>query len=78
MASRGGAPRPVPAGTTLYRNATMVATFSQAAGDIRDAAIYVTGNVVSWVGPTADLPAQYQQADQVSPLCRPLTTSAPC
>ena len=67
MASRGGAPRPVPAGTTLFRNATVVATFSQAAGDIKDAAIYVTGNVITWVGPTAELPDQYQAADLVSP-----------
>ena len=64
---RGGAPRPVPAGTTLYRNIRHLATFAEGVGDVRDAAIFVRGNVIEWVGPTAELPPALQAADAVVP-----------
>ncbi|GAB4815977.1 hypothetical protein N2152v2_003023 [Parachlorella kessleri] len=68
QASRGGSPRAVPSGTALYRDISYLATFSSALGDIKDAAIYVKGNVIEWVGEAAALPAEYSGADQDSPL----------
>jgi cytosine/adenosine deaminase-related metal-dependent hydrolase len=60
-----GQPRPVKQGTTLFKNARVVATFSDL-GDVNDGALYVEGNVIKWVGATSDLPAEFQQADEVS------------
>lgn len=42
-----------------------LATFSEFYGEIDDAAIYVQGNVIQWVGQTSLLPEQYQNADEV-------------
>ncbi|EFN55990.1 hypothetical protein CHLNCDRAFT_145361 [Chlorella variabilis] len=50
---RGGEKRPVKAGTTLYRNATVIATFTEQA-DVKDGAIYVDGNVIKWVVDCSD------------------------
>lgn len=64
MEQRGGQQRAVPAGVTVYTHATVAATFSDL-GDVHDAAIVVRGNVIAWVGPTANLPAEFEQADEV-------------
>jgi hypothetical protein len=57
--ARGGEKRPVKEGTTLFKGATVVATFSEQ-GDVKDASIVVDGNVIKWVGPTSELPPEYQ------------------
>ena len=51
--------------TALYQHISHLATFDAGLGDVRDAAIYVRGNSVEWVGPTADLPPALQAADRV-------------
>lgn len=55
----------MPSGTALYRGATVIATLCAELGDVKDGAIYVQGNQVRWVGPTAELPAEFQEADEV-------------
>lgn len=62
---RGGVARAVPTGTTLLRNADVVATLSSL-GDIQGASIFIRGNVIEWVGPAADLPEHLREADTVS------------
>lgn len=63
--AKGGEKRPVKQGTTLFKGATVVATFAEQ-GDVKDASIFVGGNVIKWVGPTSDLPPEYQNPDAVS------------
>ena len=41
-----------------------LATFNKNLEEIKDAAIFVKGNVIEWVGKTADLPKQYSSADK--------------
>ena len=62
---RAGTVRPVPTGTILLKNIQLLSTHSADLGEISDAAVYVEGNVIKWVGPTADLPASSQTADLV-------------
>ena len=62
---RGGNPRPVPTSTTLWKDITYLATFSEELGDIRDAAIFVRGNAIEWVGEASAIPSQYKAADVV-------------
>ena len=42
-----------------------MATLNDEYGDIHDAAIYVQGNVIRWIGNTADIPEELQKADTV-------------
>ena len=42
-----------------------LATFNKDLGEIADAAIFVAGNIIQWVGPTSALPGQYCNADTV-------------
>ena len=42
-----------------------LATFNKELGELQDAAIYVSGNTIRWVGATKDLPSQYSTADSV-------------
>ncbi len=42
-----------------------LATFNRELGELQDAAVYVSGNVIQWVGATKDLPKKYQKADTV-------------
>lgn len=62
---RGGQPRAVPSSTTLFRDITHLATFSEELGDIKDAAVFVKGNVIEWVGPSSAIPQEYEAADEV-------------
>ncbi|KAK9818430.1 hypothetical protein WJX72_012516 [[Myrmecia] bisecta] len=65
---RAGTPRPVPSGTALYKDISSLATFNAELGEITDAAIYVEGNEIAWVGKTSDIPAEFSTADQVMSL----------
>jgi cytosine/adenosine deaminase-related metal-dependent hydrolase len=42
-----------------------LATFNKELGELQDAAVYVSGNIIKWVGATKDLPPQYSTADSV-------------
>lgn len=42
-----------------------LATFNDKGGEIQNAAIFVKGNRIEWVGQTKDIPEKYQTADQV-------------
>ena len=42
-----------------------LATFNKDLGEIADAAIFVAGNVIQWVGPTDSIPQKYCDADTV-------------
>ena len=62
---RAGTVRPVPKGTILLKHIQLLATHTADCGEISDAAVYIKGNVISWVGATADLPADNHTADLV-------------
>ena len=62
---RAGTARPVATGTKLLKHIQLLATHNADLGEISDAAVYVKGNVIDWVGPAADLPAVRQTADLV-------------
>lgn len=64
-ATRAGCARAVPQSTLLAKNIQRLLTLSADLGEIDDAAVYVKGNVIQWVGATADLPKEYQSADEV-------------
>lgn len=51
--------------TLLVKNIKLLATFTEEHGDIQNAAIYVVGPQIEWVGDMASLPAHYQTASQV-------------
>jgi cytosine/adenosine deaminase-related metal-dependent hydrolase len=55
--------------TLLIHNARCVATLDNAdpalARELRDASIFIRDNRIAFVGPTADLPSETQQADEV-------------
>ncbi|GLC40556.1 hypothetical protein PLESTF_001011900 [Pleodorina starrii] len=67
MASpRAGVPRPPPTGTLLIRDISHLATQNDELGEISDAAIFIRGNVIEWVGKMADLPPELStSADRV-------------
>lgn len=62
--SRAGHGRPVPSRSLLVRDIQVLATLDPELGDIRDAAIYVEGNVIRWVGASGDVPKDYSTADE--------------
>ena len=62
---RAGTVRPVPTGTILLKHIQLLATHSADLGEISDAAVYIEGNVITWVGTTAEVPASSQKADLV-------------
>jgi len=51
--------------TLLLKNALLLATVNDAREKIPDGALFARSNVIEWVGPTADLPEEYQAADRV-------------
>ena len=66
---KGGQARPVPGKTTLLKDIQLLATLDSSLGDISDAAIFVDGNVIKWVGPTQDVPKDFASASEV--ICLP-------
>lgn len=62
--SRAGQARPVPTRSLLVRDVQILATLDPELGDIRDAAIYVEGNVIVWVGTSNNIPKEYAKADE--------------
>ena len=63
--SRAGHPRKIPTGTLLVKDISNLATLDEKIGELKDAAIYVEGNIIAWVGQTAELPDKFKSADQV-------------
>lgn len=61
--SRAGNPAPPPLGTMLLKNIQMLATLNDEYGDIADAAIYIKGNIIQWVGKTRDIPKELRIAE---------------
>jgi 8-oxoguanine deaminase len=55
--------------TLLIKNARCIATFDAAnptqAAELRDASIFIRGNTIAYVGPTANLPTEALNADEV-------------
>lgn len=51
--------------TLLLKHIYYLCTQDVTIGDLRDAAVRVESNVVTWVGRTQDLPAELQAADTV-------------
>ena len=64
--SRAGSARPVPSRSLLVKDIQVLATLDAELGDIRDAAVYVEGNVIKWVGTTANIPGDLAADDTIS------------
>ncbi|KAG2501629.1 hypothetical protein HYH03_000134 [Edaphochlamys debaryana] len=62
---RAGTPRAAPSGTLLIKDISKLVTQNDKIGEISDAAVYVRGNEIAWVGPMADLPEDMATADTV-------------
>lgn len=63
--SRADVARPVPTRSLLVRDIQVLATLDSKLGDIRDAAIYIEGNVIKWVGASSELKQEHTKADEV-------------
>ena len=50
--------------TLLVKNIKLLACFNDASSEIKDAAIYVRGPEIQWVGRTSELPEELQKADR--------------
>ena len=65
-APRAGVARAVPTGTLLVQNIKHLATMNDQIGEVgKDAAIFVRGNAIEWVGPSSELPSHLMVADTV-------------
>lgn len=64
--SRAGSARPVPSRSLLVRDIQILATLDTDLGDIRDAAVYVEGNTIKWVGASVDLPKDLSADETIS------------
>ena len=62
--SKAGAARLVPTSSLLVRDIQLLATLDTELGDIRDAAIYIEGKVIKWVGAAAQLTQLHQDAEE--------------
>lgn len=54
----------MPSGTILLKDIATLATHDSQLGELQNAAIYIRGNEIAWVGPMHQLPADMQEADQ--------------
>lgn len=66
MTDRAGRVRPVPTRSLLVRDIQILATLDTELGDIRDAAVYVEGNTIKWVGASVDIPKEIDADKTVS------------
>ena len=64
--SRAGSVRPVPSRSLLIKSVQILATLDTDLGDIRDAAVYVEGNVIKWVGASSDIPKGISADETIS------------
>lgn len=55
---------PTKPSSLLVKNIKLLATFDKEHGDIKNAAIYVEGPEIVWVGQMGSLPEHYQKASQ--------------
>ncbi|DBA92272.1 TPA: hypothetical protein ACH3X2_003705 [Trebouxia sp. C0005] len=60
-----GTVRLVPTRSLLVRNIQLLATLDTELGDISDAAIYIEGNVIKWVGASAQLTQMHKNANEI-------------
>ena len=51
--------------TWVLQDIDLLATYNKKREEVEDAAIYVKGNVIEWVGKTSDLPEKYKSASEV-------------
>lgn len=51
--------------TILIHHARQLITMNDAGSIIADGALFIRDNVIAWLGPTADLPNAYRQADRI-------------
>jgi cytosine/adenosine deaminase-related metal-dependent hydrolase len=51
--------------TILIHHARQLITMNDAGSIIADGALFIRDNVITWLGPTADLPDAYRQADRI-------------
>ncbi|PNH10022.1 8-oxoguanine deaminase [Tetrabaena socialis] len=63
--TRAGVPRSAPHTTLLVRDIGHLVTQNDQLGEIKDAAIYVKGGVIEWIGKTSDLPETLTVADTI-------------
>ena len=66
--------RAVPSGTILLKDIATLATHDSQLGELQNAAIYIRGNEIAWVGPMHQLPADMQEADQTLELSNHVRT----
>lgn len=61
---KGGKARAVPSRSLLVKDIQLLATLDPQLADITDAAVYVTGNTIQWVGKTQDISQEHMGADE--------------
>lgn len=64
----------MPSGTILLKDIATLATHDSQLGELQNAAIYIRGNEIAWVGPMHQLPADMQEADQTLELSNHVRT----
>ena len=60
--------KPIPTGSILLTHIKQLATHNAELGEISDAAVFIRGNLIEWVGHSTDLPEHLQEADVVHDL----------
>ena len=72
MSPRAGTANPVPTGSILLTHIKRLATHNAELGEISDATVLIRGNIIEWVGPSADphakLLEELQHADVIHDL----------
>ena len=63
--AKAGTSRLVATRSLLVRDIQLLATLDTELGDICDAAIYIEGNVIKWVGASAQLTQLQNNADEI-------------
>ena len=63
--AKAGTSRLVATRSLLVRDIQLLATLDTELGDICDAAIYIEGNVIKWVGASAQLTQLHNNAEEI-------------